>query len=185
MSLLFEIKKNTVYPRAEILLVSPFKEIWERDKDENKTTAIKELSYAEFITSEMSSNPFSGYIGKDRQNQVVSQVIKDDKWKPDSFVRRACAYLIDLQEEGSFTYSFYMSARIAAEKVRDFFTSFDINERNEKTNAPIFKAKEINDAVVNSEKTLETMSKLRQKVMDEVYESQRTKGKKVISEFQR
>ena len=32
MAYLFKVEGKTVYPNDEVLLISPFKEIWERDK---------------------------------------------------------------------------------------------------------------------------------------------------------
>lgn len=184
MSLLFEIKDKTVRPKPEILLTPPFKEIWERDTSDKKETAIKEMTYAEFTASEMSTNPYSGYPPNERRQHILEDVIRDENWVPDTLVRSAVEYLETLQLEGSFSYAFYIAAREAAVKTRDFFTHFDMNERNERTNAPIFKVKEINDAIIKSDEVIEKMLKMRQKVIDEVFESTRTKKDKVISEFQ-
>lgn len=187
MSLLFEIKGRQVLPKPEVLLTEPFKTIWERDETEKKNIAIMEMSYAEFVTSEMSSSPYSGYQGQERIDKIMEQTVKpvDPDWVPDSLVREAVEYLREMMNEGSYSYKFYLSAIGAAEKVRDFFETFDMNERNERTKVPIFKAKEILDAVSKSTDTLETMNKLKQKVRDEIYATSRMKSKKVISEYQK
>ena len=44
MSFLFKIQDKVVFPNPETLLISPFKEIWERDTDPDKHQAIKELN---------------------------------------------------------------------------------------------------------------------------------------------
>ena len=37
MAYLFEVQEKTVIPNTETLLLSPFKEIWERDKSKKKS----------------------------------------------------------------------------------------------------------------------------------------------------
>ena len=51
MSLLFTIESKIVKPYTETLLISPFREIWERDTNAGKFTAIDEFTYIEFMTS--------------------------------------------------------------------------------------------------------------------------------------
>ena len=45
MAYLFKVEGKTVYPNDEVLLISPFKEIWERDKSKGKDVARQEFSY--------------------------------------------------------------------------------------------------------------------------------------------
>ena len=57
MAYLFKVENQRVTPVTETLLISPFKEIWERDTDSRKGTAILEFTYIEFISSELKTNP--------------------------------------------------------------------------------------------------------------------------------
>ena len=58
MAYLFQINGRAVFPNAETILISPFKDIWERDLSKNKENAIQEFAYIEFMTSMLKSNPY-------------------------------------------------------------------------------------------------------------------------------
>lgn len=183
MSFLFKIEGMAVMPNPETLLISPFKEIWERDKSKKKELAIKEFSYIEFMTSMLRSNPYREYP-EDRKHKVILEAIfKEAKWKPDHLIYDAMAAIKELQEEGSLTYSFWMSAKIAAEKMKEFFIDFDINERNERTGNPIYKPADISRALKDAETNLTTLTSLKKKVDEEIFELVRTRGDKEISPF--
>lgn len=183
MSLLFKVQNKIVIPNEETLLVPPFKEIWDRDKDKNKGMAIKEFAYIEFMTSMLRSNPYREYSEGKKEDVILRDVINDPEWKPDSLVEAGCRKLIEFQEEGSITYSYWMSNKKAAEKMINFFNNFDIDERNTKTLNPIYKPKDITGAIADATRTLETLNKLKSKVDEEVFESSRNKSGKIISPF--
>lgn len=183
MSFLFSIQGNVVYPNPETLLISPFKEIWERDKSKGKEVAIQEFSYIEFMTSMLRSNPFREYPENRKESVIRQEVIKEENWKPDSLVKQAMEKIILYQEEGSISYSYWLSNKLAAEKIIDFFNNFDMDERNPKTFNPIYKPKDITSSIADAERTLNTLNNLKKKVDEEVYEEVRNKGNKEISVF--
>lgn len=183
MSLLFKIQNKVVIPNEETLLIPPFKQIWDRDKDKNKGTAIKEFAYIEFMTSMLKSNPYREYSEDKKEDKILEDIIGDPKWVPDALVKTGCRKIIEFQEEGSITYTYWMSNKKAAEKLITFFNDFNMDERNMKTLNPIYKPKDITGAIADATKTLETLNKLKSKVDEEVYESSRNKSGKVISPF--
>ena len=71
MAYLFSVEGKIVQPNTETLLVSPFKEIWARDKSKGKENALEEFTYIEFMTSMLKSNPYKGYAP-----EVKEEVIK-------------------------------------------------------------------------------------------------------------
>ena len=183
MSFLFKIQDKVVFPNPETLLISPFKEIWERDTDPDKHQAIKELTYVEFITSMLKSNPYREYQD-DRKDIVLRQdIIKDDTWQPDELIEQAIEKIKEFQTEGSLTYNYWIANKNVLEKQIEFFNTVDIGERNFKTGNPIYKPKDIPDAVSTAEKVLTTINALKSKVDEELFESTKTRGEKVISPF--
>lgn len=58
MSHLFTVENNVAIPNTETLLISPFKEVWERDKSKDKGQAIKEFTFVELMSSKKKANPF-------------------------------------------------------------------------------------------------------------------------------
>ena len=51
MAFLFIVTEKTVFPNTETLLISPFKDIWKRDKTKQKHHALEEFAYIEFMSS--------------------------------------------------------------------------------------------------------------------------------------
>lgn len=183
MSFLFQIQGKAVFPNPETLLISPFKEIWERDTSENKEHAIQEFAYIEFMTSMLKSNPYREYP-EDRKDKIIREGISTESdWNPDELVVDAITYLRKHQKDASISYTYWMSNKKAAEKMIDFFNNFDMDERNVKTMNPIYKPRDITSAIADAEKMLTTLNTLKKKVDEELFESNRNKGDKVISPF--
>lgn len=183
MAFLFQINDRAVYPNPETLMISPFSEIWERDSSPGKEVAIQEFAYMEFMTSMLKSNPYREYQD-DRKEMVIRQeVIKELDWQPDELVEAGMEKLREMQTEGSLTYRYWMANKTALEKQIEFFENVDISERNPKTFAPIYKPKDIPDAVSTAEKVLTTINALKSKVDEELFESAKTRSQKTISPF--
>lgn len=183
MSLLFKVEKKHVVPHTETLLVQPFKEIWERDKSETKEFATEDFTYIEFMSSVMRSNPYSGYPDSTRESKIIEDVITRSDWEPDELIKEAINKLENMQQEASPTYNYYMSAKIAAEKMQGFFNSFDMNDVNMKSGAPLYKPREITSALNDTSKVLQNLNDLKTKVDNEVYEMTKNKGQKTVSPF--
>jgi len=182
MAYLFEVTDKIAFPNVETLLISPFKEIWERDTSHEKKVAIQELAYVEFMTSMKKSNPYKEYP-EDRKEEVIRKaIIKEEKWEPDELVKAAMEAVIKFQKDASATYNYYISAKIAAEKMQNFFLEVNITERNAK-DMPIYKPRDITSALNDTEKVLTNLKSLQKKVEEELYEESRIRGDKKISPF--
>lgn len=183
MSYLFQINDRAVFPNPETLMISPFSEIWERDESPGKVVAIQEFAYIEFMTSMLKSNPYREYQDDKKELTIRQEVIKELDWEPDELVQKGMDKLIDMQTEGSVTYRYWLANKAALEKQIEFFEQVDINERNPKTFAPIYKPKDIPDAVSAAEKVLTTINALKTKVDEELFESAKMRSQKIISPF--
>lgn len=182
MAFLFNVEEKLVHPNTETLLISPFKEIWERDTDPNKAYALEEFAYIEFMTSMKKSNPYRQYDESRKEQVVIDAVITRKDWKPDELIREALIQMEEFQSNGSSTYSYYMAAKQAVENMKEFFLSVDINERNEK-GTPVYKPREITSALNDTEKVLANLKALEKKVEEELYETTKNRADKEISPF--
>ena len=183
MAFLFEINDRAVYPNAETLMIHPFSEIWERDSSPGKEIAIQEFAYMEFMVSMLKSNPYREYQDERKELVIRQEIIKELDWQPDELVELGMQKLVEFQTEGSLTYRYWLANKTALEKQIEFFEQVDINERNPKTFSPIYKPKDIPDAVSNAEKVLTTINALKSKVDEELFESAKMRSQKVISPF--
>ena len=181
MSLLFKVDKKIVSPNVETLLISPYKEIWERDTTPDKRYATEDLAYIEFCASVKKSNPYSGYGEDVKKNKIKSDIITRENWREDELIVEAIKKLQVMQREASPSYNYYIAAKNAAEKIQDFFNNFDMNEVNIKTGAPIYKPKDVTSALNDTSRVLQNFNELRDKVDNEIYEATKNKGEKRIS----
>lgn len=183
MAYLFKVEDKVVKPTDEVLQVSPFKEIWERDTSDNKEVALQEFTYIEFMTSALKTNPYRGY-SEDRKAEVVKRdVVHIENWQPDLLVLKGMDKVKEFQREGSESYSLYLSAVVAKNKLQDFFNTFNMNKMNTKTGAPIYKPKDITAALQDLDKTIISLQSLERKVEEDLFETAKIKGQKEVSIF--
>lgn len=183
MAQLFDINDKIVFPYAETLMVSPFKEIWERDKSKGKEIALKEFAYIEFVASMRKTNPYKGYSEKDKPNKIKDDLFKGMKWQPDALVLQGISKVKEFQMEASVTYSYFLAVKESVEKIKDFLKTVNLGERNFKTGMPVYKPKELTSALVDTEKVLANLKSIESKVEEELFDETRNKANKEISPF--
>lgn len=183
MAFLFIVQEKSVFPNPETLLISPFKEIWGRDKSKEKHFALEEFAYIEFMSSMKKSNPYRQYQEKEKKEKIKAAIITQDNWKADELVLEGIDKIKSFQKEASTTYNYYMSAKRAAEKMTAFFNTVDIREVNPKSLNPIYKPRDITSAINDLEKNLSNLKALEKKVAEELYEETKNRGQKEISFF--
>lgn len=183
MSLLFKVEKKNITPNTETLLISPFKEIWERDKTKNKVSAYEDFAYIEFNASIKKTNPYAGYSESEKEKRVREDVITREKWKPDKKIKEGIKKLKQMQRDCSPTFNYYMSVKLAAEKMQDFFENFDFSDVNLKSGNPLYKPKEITSAMNDTAKTLQNLEELREKVDNELFENSKSVAGRSVSQL--
>ena len=182
MAFLFVVENGVAKPNTETLLISPFKEIWERDNSDNKNLATKELTFVEFMSSKKKTNPYAGYDDNMRYERLLE--IMPEEWEMDELVESALIKIKDFQINASPTYQYYLSAVKAASKMRDFFNDFEFSEINERSGNPLYKPSDITRALNDTSKTLENLNSMKEKVEQELFEQTKTRGNKTINPFE-
>ena len=88
---LFKYEGYTVTIEPEALMLAPFKAIWDRDKDKNKSNALQELAYIYFM-----GDPRSDYqylVDEEvRSSEIIKGLGMPAAWKEDAVVKRAMAF---------------------------------------------------------------------------------------------
>lgn len=84
---LFQVEKNGVVFRPEVLAIKEFRAVWERDKTKDKKRAFQEMSFLFFV--EDLRSPFKLYLQEEKEIKVIESVFKDEKWKPDKLIEAA------------------------------------------------------------------------------------------------
>lgn len=180
---LFHIENKVAKPTPEVLLIEPFKTIWERDTSEHKTMAIKEFSYIEFMCSPKKTNPFHGYEEALREKKIVENIF-GTPYVPDEMVRRAIALYKEFFYKASPTLRNLESARIASDKLNLFLQELDLDERN-KSGSPLYKPKDITTALADTFNVAKTLNSLQERVEQEIFETFRTKNNREVNPFEK
>lgn len=180
MAYLFILENNIAKPNTETLLLSPFKEIWERDKSKDKYKAIREFTFIELMSSKKKSNPYAGYSDSIRY-QKLKEYLFDGEWEMDELIEKGLIAINKFQQEASPTYQYYIDSLKAAEKTRKFLRDINLNEKNERTGNPLYKPKDVTSAITDTEKIIQTLSLLKEKVEQELFDTTKTKGNKQIN----
>lgn len=182
MAFLFTVENSIAIPNIETLLIPPFKDIWERDKSKNKDVAIKEFTFIELMSSKKKTNPYAGY-SDDVRFEKLKEALFEKNWEQDVLIEQALIKINEFQREASPTYSYYLSVIKAVEKMKDFFKNVNINERNEK-GIPIYKPGDITRALNDTDKVLQNINSMKERVEQELFEQTKTKNNKTINPFE-
>lgn len=190
---LFEVVEHRARPTTEVLLIYPFKQIWERDETWKNSLAVKEFTYIEFMVSPKKTNPFYGYASQDeRSKKIIQNLFEKDpqfnttnnQWQPDILVNEAIEVYRTFLSEASVSLSFLESAKKAQQALQDFFNNVDLDARSP-TGALLYKPKDITNALADTEKVIKTLNNLGEKVEQELLESTRTRNSREIGHFER
>lgn len=181
---MFIIEDGIVKPTPEVLLIEVFKNIWDKDTSKHKEIALKQLAYVEFMLSPKKTNPFFGYDKSIRSNKIIES-LKVTKEIITKEVKKALEYYSEYLENYSPSLRFYKSAVIGAEKIQEFFTSYDMNAINSRTGMPLHKPADITRALNDTAKVIQTLSGLKDQVQQELFENTRTIKNRTINPFEK
>jgi hypothetical protein len=181
---LFIVENNIAKPNMETLLITPYKEMWERDESKGKEIAIKEYTFIELMASKKHSNPYAGLSDNERFERLKLMLFTPE-WVMDKLIEQGLSLYVEFQQEASPTYSYYLSVLTATEKMKQFFNEFDMTEKNERTGLPVYKPSDITRALNDTDKVLQNIHNMKEKVEQELFETTKTKSNKTINPFEK
>ena len=182
---LFRIENQVVLPYEETLLIFPFVEIWERDMVHNKPMAIKEFTYIEFMCSFLKTNPYIGYPEDIRPEKIRLGIFRDTPdWKPDELVLKGIEVYRDFQKEASPSIRFYEAALKGVEELQNFYLNLDMKKVT-KMGLPVNKPSEVARGLSQTAAVLQNLETLKERVQQELFESNRIRGNRTVNPFER
>lgn len=192
---LFIIQNKIVRPTVEVLLITPFDIIWERDSNSDKSFAIKEFSYIEFMCSPKKTNPFYGYDEKLRSQKIIENIFKNNTtvvirgtqivlYEPDRLVLDAIEVYREFFYKASPSLQYLESALEGSKKVQMFFKTVDLTLVN-KAGSPIYKPSEVTRGLKDSFDVMKSLEQIREKVEQELYDTVKIKGGKDVGMYER
>jgi hypothetical protein len=185
---IFIVQDNRVAITPQALLLSPFKEMWEKYEPED---CIILFGYIEFMCSHKKSNPFIGYPINERPFKILETSFPNgsDEQKQglmnNPWVKKGMEVYKKIQHGASPSIRFYEASVSAAEKMIDFFTTFDLSATNPRTGTLLYKPADITRTLKDVNDVIKTMAALKEKVLMEIAEDARGKGNRDINYFEK
>lgn len=120
---------NKVTPTPSILLVEPFKSIWNKDKSKTKEVALNHFTYIEFYCSLKPSNPYADLDDTKKQERLKTLLYNDVNYQLPNEVELAIEEYKKYLYQSSH-YLDYLSALDSKNKIKSFLDAVNLNERN-------------------------------------------------------
>ena len=148
---------------ADLALIDEFRTIIKRDKDR----ADREFTYI-YLAIDWHS-PYSDYSEQERHKEALNDAnITEEEFNDPDF-RAACRKYRALQESNRYV-RLLKSAELVTDKIIDYFNNVDLEERNENTGAYVNKVSDIQKAMENAAKQIETLKMIESLVKKEIAE---------------
>lgn len=173
MKLFDIVNGKLVISQPNVLAVPEFKALWDRDKDEDKVNAMRDISYIVFLCDESVSNPYRGYKEIDRIVALKKDFIKDENWEPDEAINKAIAKYKELVQTTNSR--LLAAAKNAADKLSEYFYSVNFNEVDQ-YGKPVFSAKELSSNLASVGNIVKSLTQLEDMVKKEQLESNSIRG---------
>ena len=126
--------------------ISPFSEIWENDKSKEKEKAINKLKYLWFYTDYES--PYFKYPEKEKNEKILSDVLKDTKFK----IEKDLILAIGKYKELNYTPAMETvdSAMSFVRNIQLFFKNVDLTQ--------VSNAKQVTDMFANMPRIIASLN---------------------------
>jgi len=182
----FEVKDFIVWPSKEILLIPEYAEIWNRDESPKKELALKEFAFVYFRVSMRMNNPFRAYNEKLKPRKIAERIFRDNpEWRPDDKVKQLVEIYREDMRNSSLTYSYLISAKIAAEQLKEFFSEEGtLKLRNSRTGAPLYKPRELTSALADTNAIISNLESIQKKIEQEELVDSKAKNTREVNFFE-
>lgn len=148
---------------ADLALIDEFRTLIKRDKNR----ADREFTYI-YLAIDWKS-PYSNYSEQERHEAALQDAhITEEEFNDPSF-RAACRKYRSLQESNRYV-RLLKSAELVTDKITDYFNNVDLEERDEQTGKYVNKVSDIQKAMENAAKQIETLKMIESLVKKEITE---------------
>lgn len=179
MGKLFDIINGKVVLNPTSLAVPAFKKLWERDKTKSKEKATSELEYVIFLCHY--SSPYKDYNPFEKDIRIREDIFGSKDWEPDELIKAAIQQYEDLQQTTNLR--LLKSAKVAAEKLADYFETIDLKALNEQ-GKPIYAASDITKNLKEIGNIVKSLNSLEKQVQLEQEEASSMRGGGELGSFE-
>lgn len=166
---------------ADLVLISEFKALLdpERNKCKDDPTGLKHLrADREFTYIYLAiswKSPYSNYAEQERHQAALQDgEITEQEWNDPTF-RAACRKYKALQESNRYV-RLLESAQLVTDKIIDYFSNIDLEEKDDQTGKYINKVTDVQKAMEQSAKQVESLKQIEALVKKEIVEQSNIRG---------
>ena len=177
---LFRIENYKLIISEEALAIKAFSILWKRDRSTNKGKAIQDLSIIYFMF-----DPRSDYMYIANENERLAKIIEHEGLPKNFNFDKPMLEAIEVYKELSQTPSSLLleQASAAMEKVREFLTDVDLNQKDEK-GKPVYPINQITSALKDIPVLAKNYQEAYKIVTQELEEKSKARGNKRMSMFE-
>jgi hypothetical protein len=166
----------TVEPEPEMLLLYPYRDIWNRDDSPNKDKALAELAFVWLMTD--ISSPYNEMTPAERNRKLTADIL--DNIPADSLVQLACEEWEKMSETTST--KLLQSSRKSLDKLRDYMDNIEFTKEGDQEEAGK-NAKKLVEVVSSLSKLLSSVKGLEELVAKEQTQETKVRRGAEINEF--
>lgn len=165
----YENYKVTIAPEA--LILKPFRVIWNRDKNPNKSKALQELSIVYFMVDPRSDYQFI-LDTEARLKEILIGLGIEHKWKMDRQVKEAMEFYESFKPISA---GLLEDTRFAIDKLRAQLRSINLNERDDK-NKPIWTLSTITQTIKQIPALIKELDEAEKALSKDIAQEEKARG---------
>lgn len=169
---LIEIENYELKIAPELLLVRPFRRLWNQDRSERKEKFYQQISYVFFMVSPQST--YSYVLDLDeRSRMIIEQEGLPSDFRPSELLVEAMR--VYKNHTTTVSQKLLQDALVAADTVGTFLRTVDLTEEDDK-GRPKYQVSQITAALKNLEGIINTIQTLQKKVEQEIADNGKARG---------
>lgn len=165
---------------ATLLLTKEFADLFELNRNKckedptgiNKTRAFREMTYI-YLAIDWKSL-YAGFSNQERHEAALKDAkITEEEWN-DPVFRAACRKYVSIQDSNRYV-RLLQAAEEVTDKIIDFFNNIDLT-REDDQGKPLIKVSDVQKAMENAAKQIETLKQIESLVKKELTEQSQIRG---------
>ena len=169
---LIEFRDYTIVPSPEIMLLRPFRKLWNSDRSERKEKFLQQVSYCYFMVDPRSTYSYITDL-EERAEEIIKQEGLPKNYQPSDILKEA----MEVYEKHCITSSSLLldDVRSTIDKIRKELKDFDISSLEDKDKPNSLRT--ITSIISMIPKLVTDLAEAEKKVTQEINEAGRARGK--------
>lgn len=168
---LFKFEKYKITISEEAFLLKPFKEIWKRDKSQNKDKALMELGFIYFFCDIRSDYQYIVDETARMEEIKLGEGLPAD-WKPDALVKSAMDFYNTFKPTSALLLE---DTRFAVDKLRKLLRDIDLNQTDDR-GKPVYTLNTITATIKQVPSLVKDLDEAERSIAKEISQSDKVRG---------